>query len=85
MLQALLPYSQTIQKAFGEVADTLINYRQYHELRVREELSVETLSESVRLANLRYRGGITTYLEVLDSQRSLLSEQLTLAQTRGKK
>jgi multidrug efflux system outer membrane protein len=44
---------------------------------------VATLKESVRLANMRYRGGITTYLEVLDSQRSLLSEQLTLAQTRG--
>jgi multidrug efflux system outer membrane protein len=81
--QALLSYSQTIQKAFGEVADTLIDYRQYHELRLREERSVATLKESVRLANMRYRGGITTYLEVLDSQRSLLSEQLTLAQTRG--
>ena len=48
--QALLGYSQTVQKAFGEVADALIDYRKYRELRVREEQSVATLKESVRLA-----------------------------------
>jgi multidrug efflux system outer membrane protein len=31
----------------------------------------------------RYRGGITTYLEVLDGQRSLYDSELTLAQARG--
>jgi multidrug efflux system outer membrane protein len=31
----------------------------------------------------RYRGGITTYLEVLDGQRSLFTAELTLAQARG--
>jgi multidrug efflux system outer membrane protein len=36
----------------------------------------------VRISDLRYRGGITTFLEVLDNQRSLYSAQLTLAQVR---
>jgi len=81
--QALLAYSQTIQKAFSEAADALIDYRKYRELRMREEESVATLKESVRVATMRYRGGVTTYLEVLDSERSLLTEQLALAQARG--
>jgi multidrug efflux system outer membrane protein len=41
------------------------------------------LAESVRLSLLRYKGGTTTYLEVLDGQRSLFSAELTLAQARG--
>jgi len=37
----------------------------------------------VRLSILRYTGGTTTYLEVLDGQRSLFSAELVLAQARG--
>jgi outer membrane protein, multidrug efflux system len=81
--QALLSYMQTIQKAFGDVSDALIDYQKYHDVRVREEAYVRDLEESVRLATMRYRGGITTYLEVLDNQRSLFIQQLSLAQARG--
>ena len=41
--------------------------------------TVADLQESVRLSNLRYKGGTTTYLEVLDGQRSLFTAELTLA------
>ncbi len=44
---------------------------------------VQDLSDSVSTSLKRYRGGIATYLEVLDNQRSLFSAQLTLAQDRG--
>jgi multidrug efflux system outer membrane protein len=81
--QALLSYQQTIQRAFGDVSDALIGYQKYHQVRVREEESVADLQESVRLSNMRYRGGTTTYLEVLDGQRSLFAAELTLAQARG--
>jgi multidrug efflux system outer membrane protein len=40
------------------------------------------LQESVRLSDMRYQGGTTTYLEVLDGQRSLYSAELTLARAR---
>jgi len=53
------------------------------EVRVRQEVTVADLVESVRLSNMRYRGGTTTYLEVLDGQRSLYSAELTLAARRG--
>jgi multidrug efflux system outer membrane protein len=81
--QALISYRQTIQRAFGDVSDAMIGYQKLHEVRVRQEASVADLQESVRLSNMRYKGGTTTYLEVLDGQRSLFSAELTLAVARG--
>jgi len=81
--QALLAYRQTIQRAFGDASDALIGYQKFHQVRLRQEDSVADLRESVRLSNLRYTGGTTTYLEVLDGQRSLFEAELTLAQARG--
>jgi outer membrane protein, multidrug efflux system len=81
--QALLAYRQTIQRAFGDVSDALIGYQKLHQVRLRLEDSVADLQESVRLSTMRYKGGTTTYLEVLDGQRSLYSEELTLAGARG--
>jgi len=81
--QALTSYRQTIQRAFGDVSDALIGYQKFHQVRVRQEDTVADLQESVRLSNLRYKGGSTTYLEVLDGQRSLFSAELTLAEARG--
>jgi outer membrane protein, multidrug efflux system len=81
--QTLIAYRQTIQRAFGDVSDALIGYQKLHQVRLRQEDTVADLQESVRLSNLRYKGGTTTYLEVLDGQRSLFSAELTLAQARG--
>jgi multidrug efflux system outer membrane protein len=81
--QALLAYKQAIQHAFGDVSDGLIGYQKFHEVRLRQEQVVEDLEESVRLSNMRYEGGTTGYLEVLDGQRSLFAAELTLAQARG--
>jgi outer membrane protein, multidrug efflux system len=81
--QALISYQQTIQRAFGDVSDALIGYQKFHQVRLRQENTVADLQESVRLSNMRYQGGTTTYLEVLDGQRALFSAELTLAQARG--
>ena len=81
--QALTAYKQAIQFAFRDVSDALIGYQKLHEVRVRQEQTVADLAESVRLSVMRYRGGTTTYLEVLDGQRSLFSAELTLAEARG--
>jgi multidrug efflux system outer membrane protein len=79
----LLSYRQTIQKAFGDTSDALIGYQKDHQVRVAQEQTVADLRESVRLSILRYTGGTTNYLEVLDGQRSLFGAELTLAQARG--
>jgi len=81
--QALIGYQQTIQRAFGDVSDALIGYEKYHSVRERQEQTVKDLQESVDVSLMRYRGGTATYLEVLDSQRSLFQEELTLAQARN--
>jgi multidrug efflux system outer membrane protein len=81
--QALISYQQTIQHAFGDVSDALIGYGKYHDVRERQEQTVKDLQESVDVSLMRYRGGTATYLEVLDSQRSLFLAELTLAQARN--
>jgi outer membrane protein, multidrug efflux system len=81
--QALIGYQQAIQRAFGDVSDALIGYNKYRGVRERQEQTVKDLRESVDLSLLRYRGGTATYLDVLDSQRSLFQAELTLAQARN--
>jgi len=81
--QLLIAYRQSIQRAFGDVSDSLIGYQKFHQVRVRQQDTVADLQETVRLSTMRYQGGTTTYLEVLDGQRSLFSAELTLAGARG--
>ena len=81
--QALIAYRQTIQRAFGDVSEALIGYDKLHQVRVRQQDTVADLKESVRISTLRYKGGTTTYLEVLDGQRSLYGAELSLAVARG--
>ncbi|MFZ0478845.1 MAG: efflux transporter outer membrane subunit [Terriglobales bacterium] len=80
--QALLLYEQTVQEAFREVADALVTRRKLAELRIEQEGLVESLSAAVELADLRYRGGVASYLEYLDSERQLLDAQILLVQIR---
>ena len=65
------------------MSDALIGYQKDHETRLRQEQTVADLGETVRLSEARYEGGTSTYLEVLDAQRSLYSAELTLAEARG--
>ena len=81
--QALIGYQQTIQRAFGDVSDALIGYEKNRSVRERQEQTVKHLQESVDVSLMRYRGGTATYLNVLDSQRSLFNAELTLAQARN--
>jgi len=81
--QAAIAYQQSILLALGDVSDALIGYQKYHEMRSRQQDAVADLQETVRLSKVRYQGGTTTYLEVLDGQRSLYAAELTLAEARG--
>jgi len=81
--QELIAYKQVIQLAFRDVSDALIGYQKLHQVRVAQETTVKDLQDTVDTSLVRYRGGITTYLEVLDGQRSLFNAELALAQARG--
>ena len=79
---AVVQYQQTVQNAFREVSDALIQYRKVREIRTQQELLVETLRDRSRLAHLRYEGGVDTQLNALDSDRDLFDSELDLSQTK---
>jgi outer membrane protein, multidrug efflux system len=80
--ESLLTYQQTIQNAFREVSDALIEYRKYREFRDHQERLTAAAQDAARLSDLRYRAGATSYLEVLTSQTNWFSAQLNLARAR---
>lgn len=80
--EALARYEQSIQNAFREISDALIGYRKTREEREQQELVVRARSESRRLAEIRWVGGLDSYLQVLDADRTLFEGQLQLAQLR---
>ena len=80
--EMLITYQRTIYTALREVSDALVGLDRLKEERHQQELLVSTLADTVRLSELRYRGGLDSYLQVLDAQRNLFSGQLTLAQLR---
>lgn len=74
--QLLNQYEQTILTAFREVEDALVatyTYRSEYEARRRQ---VESAVNAANLSWVRYEGGMTSYLEVLDLQRSQFSAEL---------
>jgi multidrug efflux system outer membrane protein len=79
----LLRYRQTIQQAFREVEDGLIDQRKTREQLAAQGRQVEALRDYALLARLRYDNGYTSYLEVLDAERSLFAGELSYAQTKG--
>jgi len=78
--EMLVTYQKTIYGALREVSDALVAHDRTREQVGQEQKLVGALSESVRLSNLRYRGGLDSYLQVLDAERSLFGRQLILAQ-----
>jgi outer membrane protein, multidrug efflux system len=80
--QAALVYQQTIEESFREVSDALIGYEKTREFREQLELLTASAADGSRLSELRYRGGATSYLEVLTSETNYLSAEYSLAQAR---
>ena len=80
--EALATYQKSINTALREVSDALVAYRRTTEQRAQEELLVKALEDTERLSTLRYRGGLDSYLQVLDAERNLFTGQLDLARLR---
>lgn len=80
--QAAAQYKQTILVAFKEVEDALIGVSTAREQAAAQERQVNALKAALHLANLRYKGGLANYLDVLIAQRSLFEAELSLASTR---
>ena len=79
--QAVAQYEQSILVAFREVEDALVAVRTVREQREAQVQQVEALRSALHLANLRYKGGLANYLDVLIAQRSLFEAELALTGT----
>jgi multidrug efflux system outer membrane protein len=79
----LIQYEQSIQAAFREVEDALIDQRRSRERLEVQTRQIDTLRNYARMARLRFETGHTSYLEVLDAERSLFNAELAQAQTKG--
>ena len=79
---ALAQYEGAIQTAFRDVSDALIQYQKIREIRAQRELLVSALRDRTRLAYLRFRGGVDTMLNALNSDQDLFVAELNLAQSR---
>jgi len=78
--EAELTYRQTVQNAFGDVANSLVGYNQARLFREKIQEQTDTYQETARLANVRFTGGYTSFLEVLVTQQQYFTSELTLAQ-----
>lgn len=80
--QALADYTQAVQNAFRETYVALQAHRTSREQFAAQTAQVDALRRALRLAQLRYDNGYSSYLEVLDAQRNLFSAEIDWVQTR---
>jgi multidrug efflux system outer membrane protein len=80
--QARARYEQAVLRAVNEAADALVDVRTNRQQLAAQTAQANSLREAYNLAQRRYEGGIASYLEVLDAQRSLFTAELSATQVR---
>jgi multidrug efflux system outer membrane protein len=80
--EATALYAQAVKRAFREASDALVGYAKAREFRVQQEGLTTAAQDARRLADIRYQGGATSYLEVLDADTRLFVAELQLAEAR---
>jgi multidrug efflux system outer membrane protein len=78
--EAELSYKKSVQLAVTDVSNSLVGYSQSQKYRAKIQEQTETYFETARLANVRFNGGATSFLEVLVTQQQYFDSQLALAQ-----
>jgi outer membrane protein, multidrug efflux system len=78
--QAELQYKQTVLQAFGDVSNTLVGYRQARLYRMKIQQQTDTYKQTADLANVRFLGGYTAFLEVLVTQQQYFVSLINLDQ-----
>ena len=78
--EAELTYQKTVQQSFREVSDALIAYQKTQEFRVEQDKLAQAAEQAAQLSEIRYRGGVTNYLEVLTNETTVFTAERGLAQ-----
>jgi multidrug efflux system outer membrane protein len=85
-VSAVADYEKTLQNAFRDVADALVNRTSYDVQIVSQQAVLSSQKERLRLATLRYQRGLTGYIDVLDAQRDYqTAEQQLVSLVRAQK
>ena len=79
--QVLAQYEQSILIAFKEVEDALVAVRTANDQRKAQQEQVKSLRSALNISNLRYQGGVTSYVDVLLAKRTLFDAEFALAAT----
>ena len=74
--EALLRYEQAVHQAFREAEDALVAHTKTRQAHIEQREAVRAARETLAVAESRYGSGLTTYLNVLDTQRTLLSAEI---------
>ncbi len=81
--QTVANYKQDVLVAFQQVEDALSNLNTLNSAAQSQEKAVTDAQRALTIANNRYVGGITTYLDVVTAEETLLSNQRLMTQIRG--
>ncbi|MEG1214329.1 MAG: efflux transporter outer membrane subunit [Leclercia sp.] len=81
--QALYSYEKTVRNAFKEVNDSLDAITRFGEQLTELVAQQEVAQETLRIAQNRYRNGYSSYLDVLDAQRTLFSVQTSVVEVKN--
>ncbi len=80
-VEALVRYEQAIQQAFREAEDALVAHRKAREALEAQREAVQASREALGVAESRYTSGLTTFVNVLDGQRTLLAAEIAESRT----
>jgi NodT family efflux transporter outer membrane factor (OMF) lipoprotein len=83
--QAVANYRQNVLTAYQEVEDNLAALRLLEDESTTEAAAVAAAEHSLALSNNRYKGGVTTYLEVITAQTTALADERTAVQVSGRR
>ena len=78
--EAELTYKQTVNQAFGEVSNSLVGYNESRQYRITIQQQTATYREMANLANVRFKGGVTSFLEVQYYEQQYFLSALSLSQ-----
>jgi outer membrane protein, multidrug efflux system len=81
--QARYRYEQTALVALREAEDAFAGVRAARNQSAAQQTQVDALRRALHLAEIRYQSGASSYLDLLDAQRSLFGAELSLAQVQG--
>ena len=80
--EALANHQRAAQQAFREAANAINDHLKTGEIITEQSRLVDAKRKVASVANDRFTGGESSYLEVLDAERSLFDSELTLADAR---